>query len=407
MQKKNVESSIVLFSLWLLMFSASSQFFIMSPILSEIGNQLSIPQALRGTLITAYAITLAVVALLTGPVSDRVGRRKVLLFGTLTMTVALLLHPLATDYLSILLLRIFAGFAGGILTGSCVAYIGDYYPRDRRGWANGVVATGGAAGQILGIPAGTVLSGTLGFFAPFVFFGIVMALAFLLILLKVPQPKVKKSRHPLNLTNTILNYWFILQRPNVKTVAMGYLLMFLGITSFVVYFPTWLENSFQIDHYEIAALFFVGGLATVLSGPVAGRISDKFGRKQIIIVSNLLLVIFLPISVMVISHEPRWYYLFFFIIMMLMVARMVPFQALASEVVEGHERGRMMSLTISIGQLGMAIGSAISGIIYTEVEFIGNATLAALACIGMAGLIQVFLPDHSIALQESTSEVSE
>ncbi|MFY0628032.1 MAG: MFS transporter [Reichenbachiella sp.] len=400
MQQIKIDNIIILFSLWLLMFSASSQFFIIAPILSQIGDQLHIPQALRGTLITAYAITVGIIALLTGPISDRVGRRKVLLFGTATMAISLLMHQLAVDFYSILLLRIFSGFAGGILTGSCVAYIGDHFESNKRGWANGLVATGSAAGQILGIPAGTILSSSLGFHAPFQFFGIVMAAAFVLIFFKLPQPNVKLSTCKLNLKATVLNYGAILQIPKVKTIALGYLLMFLSFTTFVVYFPSWLENSFHLGHYEIASLFLVGGLATVVSGPFSGRLSDKFGRKQIIIYANLLLVIIMPISVMMMQHLTQSYYVIFFIIMVLMVGRMVPFQALASEIVDDHERGRVMSLTISIGQLGMALGSAIAGFIYTEIDFIGNATLAAIASIAMAGIIQIFVPDHFVALQK-------
>lgn len=383
------------------MFAASSQFFIMSPILSQIGEQLHIAESLRGTLITAYAITLGIVALITGPISDSVGRRKILLIGAGAMAVSLLMHQLAVDYWSMLGLRILAGLAGGILTGSCVAYIGDYFPSEKRGWANGVVATGSAAGQILGIPAGTVLAGEIGFFAPFQFFGFVMVFAFFLILWKLPQPKVSSSNCPLNLSHTIKKYWEILHIPSVKTIAMGYLLMFLSISSFIVYFPTWLENSFHANSYDIATLFLIGGLATVFTGPISGMISDKTGRKQIIIFSNLLLVIIMPMSVFLLNMNHEMYYVVFFVIMLLIVARMVPFQALASEVIQDSQRGRMMSMTISIGQLGMALGSGLSGLIYTQVGFIGNATLAAMASFLMAFLIQKFIPEKGLVVQGS------
>ncbi|UXX79694.1 MFS transporter [Reichenbachiella carrageenanivorans] len=399
MNKGQLNTRIILFSLWLLMFAASSQFFIMSPILSQIGEQLHIPESLRGTLITAYAITLGIIALITGPISDRIGRRKILLIGAGAMAVSLLMHQLAIDYWSMLGLRILAGLAGGILTGSCVAYIGDYFPCEKRGWANGVIATGSAAGQILGIPAGTVLAGEIGFFAPFQFFGFVMVFAFLLILWKLPQPQVSNSNCPLNLTHTIKKYWEILHIPSVKTIAMGYLLMFLSISSFIVYFPTWLENSFHANSYNIAVLFLIGGLATVFTGPISGMISDKTGRKQIIIFSNLLLVIIMPLSVFLLNMNHEMYYAVFFIIMLLIVARMIPFQALASEVIQDSQRGRMMSMTISIGQLGMAMGSGLSGLIYTQVGFIGNATLAAMASFLMAFLIQKFIPEKGLTVQ--------
>ena len=122
-EKKNSNSEFVYLSLWLLMFASSSQFLIISPILSQIGEELKIAEALRGTLMTAYALTLGIVALITGPISDRIGRRKVLLTGAAAMAISLALHQFAFNYSSILIMRVLAGAAGGILTGSCVAYI--------------------------------------------------------------------------------------------------------------------------------------------------------------------------------------------------------------------------------------------------------------------------------------------
>jgi len=73
---------LVLFALWLMVFSASSQVIIISPILPRIGEELLISEELQGWLITAYALFLSIFALITGPISDKVGRRLVLLFGS-------------------------------------------------------------------------------------------------------------------------------------------------------------------------------------------------------------------------------------------------------------------------------------------------------------------------------------
>lgn len=399
-QKPNTH--FILLSLWLLMFSSSSQFLIISPILSQIGEQLSIPDALRGTLITAYALTLGVVALLTGPISDRIGRRKVLLIGSGILAMSLAFHQLAFDYSSILIMRILSGFGGGVLTGSCVAYIGDYFPKERRGWANGIIATGSAAGQILGIPVGTIISEMFGFYAPFQFFAVIMFIAFFMILFWVPQPKVELANCSFKMSAIVNDYFVILKLKSVKTIAMGYLLMFLSVTVFIVYFPTWLEIEYNASSVEIALLFFIGGLATIFSGPVAGKISDRSGRKNIIIIANLLLGLIMSISLFFLGFGIEFSYPVFFIIMLLAVGRMIPFQALASEMIEDKYRGRMMALVISVGQIGMAIGSAISGYVYTEFGFFGNAIIGAIASIAMAILINKYISEPKMALEKET-----
>lgn len=400
MPTKKTNPELILLSLWLLMFASSSQFFIMSPILSQVGSELAIPEALRGTLITAYALTLGIVALLTGPVSDRIGRRKILLLGSGLMVLSLSIHQYAFDYISMLMIRIVSGFAGGVLTGVCVSYIGDFFPKEKRGWANGVIATGSATGQVLGMPAGTLLAGEFGFAAPFQFFAFVMVAAFLMILFFVPQPDVKLAECEIKFKKIFIGYVQLLRIPSVKTIASGYLLMFLSITVFIVYFPTWLEKEFQATNLEIAAIFFIGGLATIFSGPVSGRISDKSGRKNIIIVANLLIAAIMPLTLVFMQIDMLFAYPLFFIIMLLVVARSIPFQALASEAIHDESRGRLMSLTIAIGQIGMAIGSGISGILYTGIGFAGNVFIGLSSSILMGFLIHKYIIESKIALDK-------
>jgi len=143
---------LIVFALWLLVFAASSQIMIISPILPRIGEELGIAESVLGTLVSAYSLMVGVFAIISGPISDKIGRRRILLLGTGIMTVALLLHHFVVGYYSFLAVRVFAGMAGGVLSGAAVAYIGDFFPYDRRGWATGWVMSGMAAGQIAGIP---------------------------------------------------------------------------------------------------------------------------------------------------------------------------------------------------------------------------------------------------------------
>src|SRR5690606_5925589 len=102
-------ATLIVFTLWLLVFSSASQIMIISPILPIIGDQLGIGDAVLGTLVSAYSIMVGVFAVISGPISDRVGRRRILMMGAATMTIALSLHGLVSDYASFLAVRVFAG----------------------------------------------------------------------------------------------------------------------------------------------------------------------------------------------------------------------------------------------------------------------------------------------------------
>ncbi|HCR03774.1 MAG TPA: MFS transporter, partial [Gemmatimonadetes bacterium] len=111
---------MVVFALWLLVFSSASQTMILSPILPQIRTEIGIEAAVLGTLVSAYSLMVGIFAVISGPISDRIGRRRILLLGTGVMTLALFLHVFIADYVSFLVLRMLTGVAGGVLSGSAV-----------------------------------------------------------------------------------------------------------------------------------------------------------------------------------------------------------------------------------------------------------------------------------------------
>jgi predicted MFS family arabinose efflux permease len=374
---------------------------ILSPILPQIRDELSIPDTLLGTLITAYSMMVGVFAIISGPISDRIGRRRILLIGTGIMTVALTSHYLVSDYVSFLLVRIFSGLAGGILSGAAVSYIGDYFPYDRRGWALGWVMSGSAFGQIFGIPMGVVLAGQFGFRTPFYLFAVTMGLTFLLLWLILPQPPIRRQEEPLSIRGALGNYLAMLRRKEIAAACVAFFLMFLGVSIYIVYFPTWLEGEVGFSMNQIATLFLVGGVANVLTGPQAGRISDRIGRKGIILLSCVGLFAAMLATTYVVRSLWVAYPLFFFT-MVLVAMRISPFSALLTALVSDRNRGSLMSLTVALGQVGFGLGGALAGPFYAGLGYRSNTILGAVSVLGM-GLIVWFLVPEPRKGEEGTA----
>ncbi len=368
---------------------------IISPILPQIGDDLGIADAALGTLVSAYSLMVGIFAILSGPVSDRIGRRRILLIGCGTMTVALMLHTLVSDYASFLAVRVFAGMAGGILSGAAVSYIGDYFPYERRGWATGWVMSGSAFGQIAGIPIGIVLAGQWGFKAPFYIFAVTMAATILLLFWGVPQPPGKQSLEQLTVRKAAADYAALLRRPEVAWAAVAYFVMFLGVSIFIVYLPTWLERDLGISGNEIALMFLVGGIASVLTGPQAGKWSDRIGRKGIILLACIglssLMLLTVPLVTNVITAC-----VFFFLTMMLVAMRISPFSALLTALVHDDRRGSLMSLAVALGQMGFALGGAIAGPLFAGMGYSSNTILGAIFVLAMGLIVWFFIPEPPI-----------
>ena len=383
---------IVLFALWLLVFSASSQIMIIAPILPQIGRELSIADAALGTLVSAYALMVGIFAVISGPISDRIGRRRILLLGAGVMTVALSLHALVAGYWSFMAVRVFAGVAGGILSGAAVAYVGDYFPYGQRGWATGWVMSGSAFGQIMGIPLGVVLAGSYGFRSPFYLFTAMMGVAFVLVWFRIPQPAIQRLQQPLSIRGAISDYRKMTRREGVLAAATAFFLLSMGISIFVVYLPTWLESSFGASSSQIAILFLIGGVGSVVAGPQAGKLSDRVGRKGIILHSCMGLSVVMALTTFL-TRDIGVAYLLFFLAMMLYAMRIGPFSAMLTALVPDRRRGSLMSLTVALGQVGYALGGGIAGPVYAEYGYRTDTVIGALAVLGMGTLVWTLVPE--------------
>lgn len=407
-----------LFALWLMVFTAASQTIIVTPILPLIADELHVAVGRLGLLIGVYSGMLAVAALVMGPVSDRVGRKRVMLVGSAVLAVALALHGLADTFPLLLAVRMLAGAGGGMLSGAAVSYVGDAFPYERRGWATGWVMSGVPFGLVLGIPVGRTLAVALGFRAPFLAFAGVMVVAFVLLLTVVPQPDVERTERP-TVGSALRQYRGFLRRPGPAMAALMYFVMFSGLGLLVAYLAEWLSERFPptvtwagrplsvggVPVDFIATLFLAGGLASVLVGPRAGALSDRLGRRPLILASCLGLTVVTAALPFVVTE--RWTaYALYVAIMALFAMRMAPFQALLTGLVPSTERGAFLSFTIAVGQIGTALASVLSGALYARYGYAASTSLSAALMALLAYLVWRHLPEPEPQEAEPAAELA-
>jgi predicted MFS family arabinose efflux permease len=384
---------LVVFTLWLLVFGVGSQAMLVAPIIPQIAAQLGVAEAGLGTLITAYSVAVGVFALLVGPISDRVGRRPVLLAGTGLMTLALAAHWFPGDYAGLFGVRLLAGVAGGVLNGAAIAYVGDYFPAERRGWANGWVISGFAAGQIAGIPVGTLLAAEFGFRAPFLVFAGATLVTLGLVVAFLPAPDVRLADSTLTVRSFLGEYAALLRRREILAATVIFFLMFGGVALYTTFLPTWLDLVLGAGAGAIALLFLLGGLSNAVVGPVAGSLSDRLGRKRIILAASVgiaAVMIATPVAgavggfVAVVGV--------FVVVMALFASRASSFTTLLTELAEGDKRGALMSLTVGVGQVGTGVGGALAGTAYAATGYPTSAVAAGVVMAVITVLVYVYLP---------------
>ncbi|MBA2669170.1 MAG: MFS transporter, partial [Gemmatimonadetes bacterium] len=228
--------------------------------------------------------------------------------------------------------------------------------------------------------------------APFLVFAGTMGVSFLLIWRYLPQPSVQRLTGPLGFVGAVGRYVQILRRKNTLAAAVIFLLMFLGTSLYILYLPIWLEAARGATPGQVALLFFAGGVATAVAGPIAGTLSDRIGRKPMIVGASLGVSVVMAATTFV-ALDLRGLYLLFVTLMTLIAARVSPFQTLLSEIVPEQERGSLMSLMMAVGQLGAGIGAAVAGVVYSGYGFAGVTLVAAASVLLLTMLACNFLTE--------------
>ncbi len=219
-----------------------------------------------------------------------------------------------------------------------------------------------------------------------------MAASFLLIVFGVPQPAVSRELSPGGVLAALRTYVEMLRTPAIAAAALAFGLMFMSMAGFLLYMPTWLERELEATPGDIAAMFLVGGVASVLAGPRMGKLSDRVGRRPMIIGSCLGMALLLPILPWLITQV--WIaYVAFFLIMVLLAMRLAPMQALLTGLTPASRRGSLLSITVACGQLGSGFGGAAAGLLYAGYGYMANAVLASGAMLIAGAVVYYGLPE--------------
>ena len=403
--QKRSGSYLIILTLWLLVFATNSQLTLVPLILPRIAEELTVSESALGLLMTVYGLAVGIFALIAGPISDRIGRRRILAVGSGFLALSLGLHEFADTFGELLVMRGLSGAARGILSGALISYIRDYFPGNRQGWATGWVMSGVAAAQIIGVPLGTLLAHWFGFRIPFLAFSAVSGLAFLLILFFLPQPDVKMSES-LSVRSALKSYADLLRRKEVRAAAAAFLTMFAAQSAFITFFPLWLEKDLQFTPHMVALLFMIAGVANALVAPQAGKLSDRIYRTRVITVSCICAALLMPLNTLVALSVFWLIYPLTILLRIFETSQIIPLQTLTTGLQEGEHRGKLMSLVTTIGQVGFSLGSLFASASWGRFGLTGNALIAMVSLLLMAAVVWRFLvPVERQLIAEKSQEI--
>jgi DHA1 family tetracycline resistance protein-like MFS transporter len=269
-------------TLFLIVFTDLVGFGIVIPLLPLYAEHYNPAPWAFGMLMAAYSAMQFLFAPVLGRLSDRIGRRPVLIISLVGSFSGYLLFAAADSLFLLFISRIVAGVAGANIA-TAQAVIADITPRDQR--ARGMGLIGAAFG--LGFIAGPAIAGgviRLGTAAPglvaafFSLTALVMTLAFLPESLHLARRGATSQRWGM----TRLTYAWR-HREVSPLFAIG-LAVVTGFSAFEVTFAQLVHDRFGLSEAHVAFLFvYVGVLAAAVQGTLVGRLARRLGERALVV----------------------------------------------------------------------------------------------------------------------------
>ncbi len=256
--------------------------FLMAPIIPSLAKEFNVGENLIGLAVPAFLIPYGVSTLFYGPLSDRIGRKNViliLLFGAIFSTA---LSGLVQTAYQLIAMRVLMGLSAGGIIPIILALVADLFPYKKRGnamgWIFGAVAGGSAFGSTLGAALNPVIGWRLEFFCLALANAVVFSLAFQhrsLLGKQLPSGAI-------NVSGTVTGYIELIKD---RRALRTYLFIFSnglfqsGVFSWLgLYF----SRRYQLGDYGIGLALLGYGIPGMLCGPFLGRLADKRGRNRLI-----------------------------------------------------------------------------------------------------------------------------
>ena len=379
-------AGVVMAVLFLVFFLGISDNQMVSPLLPLIAREFNLASGEAGKLIgPAYALAAALVALIVGPASDRLGRRRFLLYAALLFGLSLLSVLIIRDIRTLAGVRFFTGLAAGTFSTCSIAYVGDYFPYERRGVAMSVVNSGYFAALVAGVPISSILAERYGWRSGFGAFGVIAILVFVLIFLLLPadDPGRDSGNEAIGEARRLERMTEVFATTERRAAIAAAFFVSAGFVGFIFYLGSWLGKTYHLETRKIGYIFIGVGFVSLLGSLAAGPIADRYGKRGLSIISTAVLsamLLLIPVT----GWGPVL--LGTFLVASLAYAfRQGPLQALATELVPREARGTLVAVRTTTSQVGIAISTAACGLLYDRYGYAAVGALSAALTLG-AGL---------------------
>jgi DHA1 family inner membrane transport protein len=354
----------------------------LGPLLVDLSRDLGVPLGQAGLLAAVTSLPWALGAPFTGLLSDRLGRRPLIVLALVGVGVATVGAALANSFTTLLAARFAAGVFGAFGPASVMAAVGDNFPAHRRGMAMGWLNAGFGLSAVAGVPAVGIVGGLWGWRWAFAATGCALIVLALAVQVAFPAQQPVHERSTLRQT-----YAAVLGVPLLGNVLGANLLERSIFNAAVLYLPPFLMLRYGLGAADVAPALVLVAIGTIIGNSIGGWLGDRFPKASTFVVAQLVagsigLVLFGVAPGLVVSV------LFGGLFGLSNATSRPAFLALGSELSPRY-RGALLGLLSLTNQGGAVLGSSLGGL---AIGLGSYSTLAVLTACGGIGAAALALP---------------
>lgn len=352
-----------------------------------------------GLLVATGALTELLFGPLWGSISDRAGRKPILMIGMLGYGLFMLLFGLATELWMLFVFRAFSGVLSAAALSTAMAYIGDSTPAKERGGGMGTLGGASGLGIILGPGLGGWLAGD-SLSTPFFLAAAMALVSLLMIALLLPETLPPQARNSTNRKIGLVDFrelWSALSSP-IGGMLLLACLGTIGTSNFESIFGMYALEALGYGPEGVGIILTVVGFVAVIGrGVMTGLFTRKWGEATVIKGALLAGALAFPLLLLAKSYAAVLLTAGLFVLITAFFRPAV--HSLTSQRAPIGQ-GAAMGLSNSFVSLGRVIGPVWAGAVFdlnTSYPYLSGAVILALVFL----LSLVWMPKVVVVLSPS------
>lgn len=359
---------------FLTMFLIGTDTFLISPLLPTLSQLYGIQTSISGWMVSAYAIGYAAFALVSGPISDGLDRKKVMLWGFLAFAVSTLLCGFATSFPFMLLFRFLAGVSASFVTPQVWASIPVVVDRKDIVKVMGYTTAGLSVSQLIGIPVGSYLA-AISWQTPFFVISAAAVLLLLLNIFALPELEIEE-RERFSFLKTYAN---VLHNSLALSYLLAYFVFQTGSFTAITFIATWFTKDFGLTLTGIGTAMIAIGAGNLIGSLCGGHIVSKLGLERTFLYELIALVV---LYLVIPFTSTFWLAETLLTIVFLVNGCIFPLFMTTLQRTAKNARSTISSLSNAAMYLGETFAGAVGGILFKEFTgYLGVSLFSALMII--------------------------